>query len=56
MRPEIRDRAIGCSSMAREHVEDIRSLDGVKLMALADPHQSSAGLHFVARFATAPSR
>lgn len=37
----IRYGIIGCGSMGREHIENIRALDGAQVVALADPHAPS---------------
>ena len=37
----IRYALIGCGSMGREHIENIKILDGIEIVALADPHAAS---------------
>ena len=38
---KIRYGIIGCGSMGREHIENIRAMDGTDVVALADPHEPS---------------
>ena len=53
---KIRYGLIGCGSMGREHIENIRALDGTQVTALADPHGASmdAALALLADAAQAP--
>ena len=37
----IRYGIIGCGSMGREHIENIKSLDGTEVTAIADPNAAS---------------
>jgi len=37
----IRYGIIGCGSMGREHIENLKALEGVQVTAIADPHQPS---------------
>jgi myo-inositol 2-dehydrogenase/D-chiro-inositol 1-dehydrogenase len=41
MTMKIRYGIIGCGSMGREHVENLKALDGAVVTALADPHPAS---------------
>ena len=41
MQRRIRYGIIGCGSMGREHIENIKSLDGSEITAIADPHPAS---------------
>ena len=38
---KIRYALIGCGSMGREHIENIKTIDGTEIVALADPHSAS---------------
>jgi myo-inositol 2-dehydrogenase / D-chiro-inositol 1-dehydrogenase len=38
---KIRYGIIGCGSMGREHIENLKALDGAVIVALADPHPAS---------------
>ena len=38
---KIRYGIIGCGSMGREHIENIKALDGTEVTAIADPHPAS---------------
>ncbi len=38
---QIRYGIIGCGSMGREHIENIKALDGAVVVAIADPHAAS---------------
>ena len=38
---KIRYGIIGCGSMGREHIENIKMLDGTEISAIADPHAAS---------------
>ncbi len=38
---KIRYALIGCGSMGREHIENIKALDATEVVALADPHPAS---------------
>ena len=37
----IRYGMIGCGSMGREHIENIKMLDGTQVTAIADPDRNS---------------
>jgi myo-inositol 2-dehydrogenase/D-chiro-inositol 1-dehydrogenase len=39
--PLIRYGIVGCGSMGREHIENIRALGDARVTALADPHAPS---------------
>ena len=41
MHQKIRYALIGCGSMGREHIENIKTLDGTEITAIADPNASS---------------
>ena len=41
MKQKIRYGIIGCGSMGREHIENIKTLDGTEISAIADPEPSS---------------
>ncbi len=41
MQQTIRYGIIGCGSMGREHIENIKSLDNTEISAIADPHPAS---------------
>ena len=41
MTMKIRYGIIGCGSMGREHIENLKALDGAVVTALADPHPAS---------------
>ena len=38
---KIRYGVIGCGSMGREHIENIKALGGARVTAIADPHAAS---------------
>lgn len=44
MNKKIRYGIIGCGSMGREHIENIKALDGTVVTAIADPHAHSLDL------------
>jgi len=44
MNKRIRYGIIGCGSMGREHIENIKALDGTVVTAIADPHAHSRDL------------
>jgi predicted dehydrogenase len=44
MNKRIRYGIIGCGSMGREHIENIKALDGTIVTAIADPHAHSRDL------------
>ena len=41
MHQKIRYALIGCGSMGREHIENIKTLDGTEITAIADPNANS---------------
>ena len=41
---KIRYGVVGCGSMGREHIENIKALPGTSVTAIADPHQESLSL------------
>ena len=41
MQSKIRYALIGCGSMGREHIENIKCIEGTEITAIADPHAAS---------------